>query len=127
MKKSALTQLSMTLALFISAIHFVLFWSQKYGTFFSSLRGVLLFISLPLVVAFIPFKNKPIMTLGGILFYIPLLIFCYYKQYIITYAGGGASMIYITTIIFGIPLIITGMFVVPFILRFFGIEIIDDE
>ncbi len=127
MKKSALTQLSMTLALFISAIHFVLFWGQQYGTFFSSLRGVLFFIALPLVVAFIPIKNKPIMTLGGILFYIPLLIFCYYEQYIATYTGGGAGMIYITTLIFGIPLIITGMFVVPFVLRFFGIEMIDDE
>lgn len=59
MKKSALIQLSMTLALFISAIHFVLFWGQQYGTFFSSLRGVLFLLLCLWWWHLYPLKTNP--------------------------------------------------------------------
>lgn len=127
MNKSAAIRLNIILAAAISALHFILFWSAEYGTFFNSLMGTVIFVALPMMPAFLTIKHKPLMTLGGILFYIPLLVFCYYAEYLVPYTGGGARMTYVLTYIVGIPLIAAGMFAGPLVLRFLGIKITDEE
>lgn len=126
MNKSALSRFTLKLAIGVLLVNFVFFWGTRNGTLLWGLKGVLIFVVPPLVLPLAFIKVKPEISLGGVLFFMPLLAFCYYHEFIAPYAGGGAKMTYALTWIFGFPLVAFGMVAMPFVFRILGIEVIDD-
>ena len=83
-----------------------------------------LFVLIPLIPAFASlFTANPLRAIGACLLFAPWLILAYYTDCVRPYSGGGASMIYVSVLLYGTPCAIIGALISGPIMRAFGISI----
>ncbi|MDO4693796.1 MAG: hypothetical protein Q4A62_04085 [Eikenella sp.] len=103
------------------------FWLTPY---FGLLKSLLTagFVMLPLLMA-LPFlfAGNPLRTLGAGIAYLPLLVFCYYAEFLAPAASGGAPMAYVAAFLYGVPLILLALWLSPYVFRCFGITAVNDK
>jgi hypothetical protein len=81
------------------------------------------FVALPLLPAILAaFSREPLRAVGGCLLFSPWLFFAYYTDCVRPYAGGGASMIYVAVMLWGLPTTLLGVFIAPTVLRTLGLR-----
>jgi hypothetical protein len=84
--------------------------------------GSLLFIAIPMFPALTALKSEhPVRAVGGALLFAPWLAVAYYADCIEPYSGGGASMIYVAVVLWGLPTCFVGVLLSGPIARFFGL------
>lgn len=86
-------------------------------------------VMLPLLPA-LPFlfAGNPLRTLGACTAYLPLLVFCYYAEFLAPVAAGnGAPMAYVAAFLYGVPLILLALWLSPYVFRCFGITAVNDK
>ena len=96
-----------------------------YSHDFFTFLGVLgVFVAVPLIPAGISLATaNPLRAVGACLLFIPWLFLAYYTDCVRSYAGGGASMIYIAVLLWGTPSAILGALISGPITRALGISI----
>ncbi|MBA1272966.1 Na+:solute symporter [Stutzerimonas azotifigens] len=82
------------------------------------------FVAPPLVPAVIclAFPN-PLRAVGACLFVAPWLLFAYYTDCMAPTAGGGASMVYVSVLLWGIPSAIVGALLAGPVARWLNIHV----
>lgn len=86
--------------------------------------GFLTFVAPALLVAIIAlFTRNPLRAVGACLCFAPWLLFAYYTDCVRPYAGGGASMIYVAVLFWGLPSAFLGAIAAGPVLRYLGIEV----
>ncbi len=83
-----------------------------------------LFVAPPLVPAVIclAFPN-PLRAVGASLFLAPWLLFAYYTDCVAPAAGGGASMVYVSVLLWGIPSAVAGALLAGPVMRRLNIRV----
>ena len=95
-------------------------YKQSFGTFLASLG----FIAIPMVPAIVGLATKnPLRSISAAACFAPWLLVAYYTDCVLPYQGGGASMIYVVVVMFGLPCALTGYFLAIPVFRFFGITV----
>lgn len=98
-------------------------YRQDMGMFIS---GVLYFLLPPLLPAALSLlRSNPLGAVGACLMIAPWMLFAWYIDCVKPYAGGGASLAYVTVILYGTPGAILGALVTPWLTRKAGLKIID--
>ena len=83
-----------------------------------------MFIAVPMLPAIISLKTKnPLRAVGGSLLFAPWLVFAYYTDCVRPYAGGGASMIYLAVIFWGLLSAAIGTALTGPVLTLFGVSV----
>jgi hypothetical protein len=84
----------------------------------------LAFISVPMLPALVAlFTRNPLRACGASALFAPWLVLAYYTDCIRPYTGGGASMIYIVVVMYGLATALLGALVSGYVLRLFGITV----
>lgn len=92
------------------------------------LEGFLTFVAPALLIAaFTLFTRNPLRAVGACVCFAPWLLVAYYTDCVRPYAGGGASMIYVAVLFWGVPSAALGAAVAGPILRRLGIEVAPRE
>ena len=82
------------------------------------------FVALPLVPALVSLlTTNPLRAVVSAIFFAPWLVFAYVTDCFIPYTGGGASMVYVAVILFGLPSALIGACLGGLVTRKIGIEI----
>jgi hypothetical protein len=85
--------------------------------------GSLGFVAFPLLPAILAsFSREPLRAVGGCLLFSPWLIFAYYTDCVSPYTGGGASMIYVAVVLWGLPSTLLGVVLAPSVFRPLGLR-----
>jgi hypothetical protein len=88
--------------------------------------GIAWFLAIPLLPAALSLlRQNPLGAVGACLLIAPWMLFAYYIDCVKPYAGGGASLAYVTVLLYGTPGAILGALVAPWLTRRAGLEIID--
>jgi len=86
------------------------------------LEALAIFVALPMVPALIALMTKqPLRAVGGALLFAPWLGLAYYTDCVRPYAGGGASMIYVAVMLWGLPSCFVGVLLTVPIARLLGL------
>lgn len=81
------------------------------------------FVALPLLPAILAaFSREPLRAVGGCLLFSPWLFFAYYTDCIRPYTGGGAAMIYVAVMLWGLPTALLGVLLAPTVFRSLGLR-----
>src|ERR1700722_146489 len=92
----------------------------------SYLEALLIFVSPALVIAAIALlTGNPLRAVGACVFFAPWLILAYYTDCVAPYSGGGASMIYVVVLLWGVPSALIGALVSGPLFKVLGIEVVD--
>ena len=85
------------------------------------------FILPPLVPAMISFFSpNPLYAAGSVLCFLPWIILAFWVDCVLPYQGGGASMMYVAVLLWGIPSAIVGLFVTKLVLVGFKITVVNE-
>lgn len=81
-------------------------------------------------VGFLPgivtlWSKNPLRTAGAALLFAPWLVIAYYTDCVRPYQGGGASMIYIAVVMYGLPCAAIGAFLTEPVLRLLRVTVSD--
>ena len=99
-----------------------------YGHDLRGYLGALGFVAIPLLPAvFALFTKNPFRAVGAALLFAPWLLFAYYTDCVRPYQGGGASMIYVAVLMYGLPCALIGALLAGPVLRGLGITIAEAE
>ena len=80
-----------------------------YGHDFPAYLGALGFIAIPMAPALVAvFTKNPLRAVAASLLFAPWLLFTYYTDCVRPYQGGGASMIYVAVVMYGLPCTLLG-------------------
>jgi hypothetical protein len=109
------------LLILVQAFNSFACYKHGVGGFLYSLTLVGIAVSPGL--AFLLTKN-PLRTVVAVVFVLPYLVFAYYTDCLRPYTGGGASMVYITVVLFGFPSALIGSLFAGRILRKMGISVV---
>lgn len=94
-----------------------------YGHDLPGYLGALAFIAVPMAPALIVlFTKNPLRAIAASLLFAPWLAFAYYTDCIRPYQGGGASMIYVAVLMYGLPCTLAGALLGGPVLRGMGIS-----
>ena len=104
----------------LQAFNSVVCYKQNLSGYLNSLWFILIPMLLP--IASLLTKN-PLRAVGGALMFAPWLVLAYYTDCIRPYTGGGASMIYIAVVMFGLPSAALGTLVTGPVLRVLGVTV----
>ena len=100
-------------------------YHQDFRGFVGSL---LVFVGPALAIAvFTLFTRNPLRAVGACVCFAPWLLFAYYTDCVRPYAGGGASMIYVVVLFWGVPSAALGAAVAGPVLRRLGIDVAPRE
>lgn len=100
-------------------------YHQDFRQFVESL---LFFVAPALAIAVVTlFTRNPLRAVGACVCFAPWLLLAYYTDCIRPYAGGGASMIYVAVLLWGVPSAALGAAVAGPLLRRLGIEVATPE
>jgi len=92
---------------------------------FSAYLSALLFIGIPMLPALLSLATKnPLRAVGASLFFAPWLVFAYYVDCVASYQGGGASMIYVAVVLWGLPSALACALITGPILRLLKVEVV---
>ena len=84
--------------------------------------GALGFIAIPMLPAVVAlFTKNPLRAVVASLLFAPWLLFAYYTDCVRPYQGGGASMIYVGVLLYGLPCALIGALLAGPALRGIGI------
>lgn len=90
------------------------------------LEGMLIFVAPALVIAAIALlSSNPLRAVSACVFFAPWLMFAYYTDCVAPYAGGGASMIYVVVLLWGVPSALIGALVGAVLFKIFGVKVAD--
>lgn len=96
-------------------------YRQDFAMFF---MGVMWFLAIPLLPAVLSLlRTNPLGAIGACLFIVPWMLFAYYVDCVKPYAGGGASLAYVTVLLYGTPGSIIGALLTPWLTRKLGIVV----
>lgn len=97
-------------------------YRQDIGMF---ITGVLYFLLPPLLPAALSLlRSNPLGAVGACLMIAPWMLFAGYIDCVKPYTGGGASLAYVTVILYGTPGAILGALATPWLTRKAGLKII---
>jgi hypothetical protein len=92
---------------------------------FALYLSAMLFIGIPMLPALVSLATRnPLRAVGASLLFAPWLVFAYYVDCVVPYQGGGASMIYVAVVIWGLPSALVGALVTGPVLRMFKVEVV---
>jgi len=101
---------------------------QAFNSFACYRHGVLeylvvlaIFVGIPMAPALMALKSHPIGAVGGALLFAPWLGVAYYADCIEPYSGGGASMIYVAVVLWGLPCCFIGVWLTVLLARHLGL------
>ncbi|SFZ78172.1 hypothetical protein [Chitinimonas taiwanensis] len=78
----------------------------------------LCFVAVPMLPAVLALAGpQPLRAVGASLLFAPWLVYAYYIDCIKPYTGGGASMIYVAVVLYGLPSAIVGTLLTGPLLR----------
>jgi type IV secretory pathway TrbD component len=98
-------------------------YRQDFGMF---VTGVLYFLLIPLLPAALSlFRHNPLGAVGACLLITPWMLFAWYTDCVKPYMGGGASLAYVSVILYGTPCAIIGALLTPWLTQKTGLEVID--
>lgn len=81
----------------------------------------LLFVAVPMLPALLALLSpQPLRAVGASLLFAPWLVYAYYIDCVKPYAGGGASMIYVAVVMYGLPSALAGAALTAPVLRWFA-------
>ena len=84
-----------------------------------------LFVLIPMVAPIVSLLTKnPLRAVGGALLFAPWLVLAYYTDCIRPYSGGGASMVYVGVVLWGLPCAFVGTLITGPVLRLIGVSVI---
>ena len=90
------------------------------------ITGIAWFLAIPLLPAVLPLlRANPLGAVGACLLVAPWMLFAYYIDCVKPYAGGGASLAYVTVLLYGTPGAILGALITPWLTKKAGLEITD--
>lgn len=93
-------------------------FSCYHATAAQFVSGWAFFVLIPLLPALVSLVTaNPLRSVGACLFFAPWLVFAYYTDCIRPYAGGGASMVYISVLAGGLPCAAFGALVTGPVMR----------
>lgn len=102
---------------------------NSYGCYrhsFSELLQALVFVLPPMLPAFLALATRnPLRAVGASALFAPWLPYAFYVDCIVPYAGGGASMIYVGVVMFGLPCAIVGALISGLVCRWLGLRVED--
>ena len=90
------------------------------------IAGIAWFLAIPLLPAVLSLlRANPLGAVGACLLIAPWMVFAWYIDCVKPYAGGGASLAYVTVLLYGTPGAIVGALVTPWLCRKFGLNIVE--
>jgi hypothetical protein len=90
------------------------------------IMGIAWFLAISLLPAVLSLlRANPLGAVGACLLIVPWMLFAYYIDCIKPYAGGGASLAYVTVLLYGTPGAILGALVTPWLCGKFGLQVIE--
>ncbi len=90
------------------------------------LEALLIFVSPALLIAVIALlTSNPLRAVGACAFFAPWLMCAYYTDCVAPYSGGGASMIYVVVLLWGVPSALIGALVSGALWKMLGVEVVD--
>lgn len=96
-------------------------YKHDIALFFSAM----LFVGIPMLPAFVSLATRnPLRAVGASLLFAPWLVFAYYVDCVVPYQGGGASMIYVAVVLWGLPCAAIGALVTGPVLRMLKVEVL---
>ncbi|GGJ85165.1 Na+:solute symporter [Pseudomonas matsuisoli] len=88
------------------------------------LTAVGMFLIIPLLPALASLATaNPLRAVGACLLLLPWLGFAYYTDCVRPYTGGGASMVYVSVLLFGTPSSLVGALLTGPVLRIVGVKV----
>lgn len=101
---------------------------QAFNSFACYRQGVLeylavlaIFVGIPMAPAILALKSQhPLRAVGGALLFAPWLGLAYYADCVRPYTGGGASMIYVAVVLWGLPSCLVGVWLTVPVARLLG-------
>jgi hypothetical protein len=122
-RKQAVFIGSAAIAAVIAVQAFNSFACYSHGIF-TFLLVTAIFVLIPLTLGIISlWSANPLRAVGACLFFVPWLFFAFYTDCVRPYAGGGASMIYVVVLLYGLPCATVGALVTGPIVRLLGITV----
>lgn len=95
-----------------------------YDHDFLAFLGVLSFVAMPLIPAGVSLATaNPPRAVGACLLFVPWLFLAYHTDCVRPYSGGGASMIYVAVLLWGMPSAALGALVSGPVTRALGISV----
>jgi hypothetical protein len=90
----------------------------------AAFMGTLMFVAVPMLPAVVSLATRnPLRAVGASALFAPWLAYAYYIDCIRPYAGGGASMVYVAVVLWGLPCAAFGAFVTDPLLRMLGLQV----
>jgi hypothetical protein len=78
----------------------------------------MIFVAVPMMPALFTLKSRnPLYAVGASIFFAPWLIYVYYSSCVNPEASGGASMIYIAVLLWGLPTTLIGIVISSYVLN----------
>jgi len=88
----------------------------------------LVFVAPAVLIATIAvFTANPLRAAFASAFFAPWLVTAYYTDCVAVYRGGGASMIYVIVLLWGVPSALLGALIAGPILRRFGVSVAEES
>jgi hypothetical protein len=85
----------------------------------------LMFVGPPLLPAIVCLAlPNPLRAVGACALVIPWLVLAYYTDCVRPYTGGGASMIYVAVLLWGVPSAILGALITGPVTRMFNVSVV---
>jgi hypothetical protein len=95
-------------------------YQQSFSTFLVSLG----FIAIPMLPALAGLATRnPLRSVVASAFFAPWLMVAYYTDCVLSYQGGGASMVYVLVVMFGLPSALVGFLIAGPLFRRFGVAV----
>lgn len=121
-----LRQARMAGALAIAAV-FLLQAFNSFGCYrhtFAMWLQACTFLMLPMLPAFIGLLTRnPLRAVGASALFAPWLPYAFYVDCVLPYRGGGASMVYVGVVMFGLPCAVLGALIAGPVSRWLGLRI----
>ena len=99
-------------------------YRQDFAMF---ITGIAWFLAIPLLPAALSLLRKnPLGAVGACLLITPWMLFAYYIDCVKPYTGGGASLAYVTVLLYGTPGAILGALITPWLAGKMGIAVAEN-
>jgi hypothetical protein len=83
-----------------------------------------IFVAPAVVVALVAlFTSNPLRAAVASACFAPWLVTAYYSDCVLPYRGGGASMVYVVVLLYGLPCALLGVFIAGPLLRRLGVSV----
>lgn len=104
----------------LQAFNSVACYQHDLGTYLKTLG----FIAIPMLPAFVGLlTSNPLRAVGASAFFAPWLMLAYYTDCVRPYIGGGASMIYVAVVLWGLPTAAVGAILSGTLFNWLGVRV----